>query len=124
MRTRQEEILSALCHLFNAVPLWGLLFCGWIWFSVREESRVVVTQARQAMIFHVLLMAGLLVWLLLGLLSRVVWALSPTLGGLLDNLNLLILALLLVAYVAVCLYGFARRLSGLPFAYPLLGNRP
>lgn len=123
MRTRQEQILSSMCHLLNAVPLWGLLFCGWFWFSMREESRLVVRQAQQAIMFHILLMGGLLVWMLLGWLSRLIGVLSPDLGQIFDMLNWLIIRLLLLGYVTVCLLGFARCLSGQSFRYPLVSRR-
>lgn len=124
MRTRQEQIVSALVHLFNAVPLWGLLFCGWVWFAMREESRQVVRQARQAMTFHTLLMGGLLIWMLLEWFSRLIKQLSPTLGNLLMGLNGAIVTGLLIIYAAVCLLGAARCLSGQPFNYPLVGKKP
>jgi uncharacterized Tic20 family protein len=123
MRTRQEQIHSAFCHLFNAIPLWGLLFCGLIWFSLREESRVVVRQAQQAINFHMLLMGGLLIWLLLETISRILGVLSPTLREILSRVNGVMIALVLLAYVATCLYGFARCLSGQRFRYPLVLRR-
>jgi uncharacterized Tic20 family protein len=123
MRTRQEQLISALCHLFNAVPLWGLLFCGWVWFAMREESRGVVRQAQQAMTFHALLMGGLFIWMILEWFARIISVLSPTLSGILSETNSVILALLLLVYVSICLIGFARCLSGQPFQYPLLSRR-
>ena len=124
MRTRQEQIVSALCHLFNAAPLWGLLFCGWVWFAMREQSRTVVRHARQAMIFHLLLMSGLLVWLLLDWLTRIIGVFSPSISGWLMQINNLILLVVLLAYVTICLIGFARCFSGQDFRYPLLSRRP
>lgn len=123
MRTRQERILMASCDFLNAIPLWGLLFCGWVWFWQREESRPVVRAAQEAMMFHTLLMGGLLIYLLLGWVARLSAVLSPTLGFILDQLNLLIVTVLLIAYAAVCLYGGAHRLSGQSFHYPLVSRR-
>jgi uncharacterized Tic20 family protein len=124
MRIRQEQLVSALCHLFNAVPLWGLLFCGWVWFALREESRFVVRNARQAMMFHGLMMAGLLIWMMLEWFSRIIGVLSPALSSLLSQLNNLIVTIFLLSYVAICLAGSARCYSGRPFRYPLVGRRP
>lgn len=124
MRTRQEQILSALCHLFNAIPLWGLLFCGWLWFSLREESRPVVHQARQAMIFHFLMMGAILISIMLEWLSRIIGVvLSLKLKFFLSTLNWWMIMVLLAVYGLICLYGFVRCLFGQPFRYPLVVHR-
>ena len=120
MRSHREYQFSALCHLLNALPLWGLFFCGWIWFALREESRMVVRHAQQAMIFHALLLAALSVWVLLGLLARIMGVLSQNLGDGLLLLNGWIIRLLLAAYIVICLYGSYRCLSRKPFRYPLV----
>jgi uncharacterized Tic20 family protein len=125
MRARQEQLLSAVCHLVNALPLWGLLFCGWIWFQLREESRPVRRQAQQAMYFHGLLMTAMVIWMALELFTRILFALSlSTIGTLVSQLNGFIIWALLVSYVGICLYGSWRVLSGQPFRYPLVRLRP
>lgn len=125
MRPRQEQHLSALCHLCNAVPLWGLLFCGWIWFQLREESRTVRREAQQAMMFHALLMSGLLLWILATLLTRILHSLSlETASHLAARTNDIIFSGLMLAYVAICLTGCWRTLRDQSFRYPLVRPRP
>lgn len=125
MRARQEQHLSALCHLCNAIPLWGLFFCGCIWFQLREESRTVRRQAQQAMMFHVLLMGSLIIWILLELFARLLNALElPSACRLVSQLNGVIIWTTLAVYVTVCLAGCWRILSGRPFRYPLVRLRP
>jgi uncharacterized Tic20 family protein len=124
MRAQREHVLSGLCHLFNAVPLWGLLYCGWMWYALREESRTVVYHARQAMTFHVVLMLGLLVYLALGFVARLLGVLLPELGGVFRQINDSILKAALLAYVAICVCGCVLCSTGRSFHYPLLGRRP
>jgi len=123
MRPRREHVYCGLCHVFNAIPLWGLLFCGWVWFTMREESRFVVYHARQAMTFHVLLMLALLIYAALELVSRVMGVLLPSFGGVLRQANDIILKVLLIAYVVICVEGGLQCLIGRRFHYPLLGRR-
>lgn len=123
MRAPQERLLSALCHLFNAIPLWGLLFSGLIWMRLREESRAVVWQAQQAMMFHAILMAGVLVCLLVHGLSRLVSILAPDVGAWLATANRWIVAALLIAYVVTCMVGFFMSLTGRTFRYPVVRFR-
>ncbi len=123
MRSQREFTLSGLCHLFNIIPVWGLLVCGLIWYSLREESRTVVRQARQAMTFHALMMAGLLAGILLELLSKILRILSVNLGGLLSGINVTLITLFYLGYAAICIHGALRCFSRQTFNYPLLGNR-
>ena len=120
MRTEQENLAASLCHLFNILPLWGLLTAGAIWFQLREESRRVVLHAQQAMIFNVMGLALVLIWLLVGLLAKVVKYVSLPLGQGLVLVNNGILLVLGAAYVIICLMGFARCLGGQSFHYPLI----
>lgn len=124
MRAPQEQLISALCHLFNAVPVWGLLFNGWIWFHLREESRTVRRTAQQAMTFHVLLMSGLLIWMLVASINRLLEALAlGRLCGAIDYINDKIFAGLILVYIAICLFGALRVVSGKPFQYPMVRLR-
>jgi uncharacterized Tic20 family protein len=123
MRARQEELVRGLCHLFNAIPIWGLLFCGWIWMTLREESRAVVSVARQAMMFHSLMLVVLAAWMILEMLAKVVRVISPALGGVLSHLNSLIILLVLLLYVLICLYGALSAFRGIAFRYPLIDPR-
>ena len=124
MRMQRERLYSGLCHLFNAIPVWGFVICGLVWLTLREESRAVVFHARQAMTFHVLLMLGLLAYWVLVITARILWQLSPALSSFIAQMNNDILKILLIAYIAVCLYGAILCFSGQRFRYPLLGNRP
>lgn len=120
MRARRESLCAGLCHLCNALLLWGLLFCGWMWYALREESRYVVRHARQAMVFHTLMMATLLVYILIELVVEVLRVLSPALGTGLHRVNTVLFVAVLVAYWSVCLFGAWRCLRGHDFHYPLL----
>lgn len=120
MRRRQEEVFSSLCHLLNILPVWGLVFCGGLWYLFREESRRVIYHARQAILFHLPLMVLLLVWMLMGLLSRILQVVFPGVGVILNNFNNWIMGGCYLVYLAICLWGFARTLSGFPFQYPLV----
>lgn len=120
MRPRNEQQLAGLCHLFNAVPGWGMLFCGYVRYAMREESRLVVHHARQAMVFHSLILAGLMLWVLIELLCRVLAILSIYFSALLSSLNDLMVAGLIAVYVTTCLYGAWRCMSGRTFQYPLV----
>ena len=120
MRPQQEQLVGSLCHLFNAVPVWGLLFCGWIWMTMREESRTVVYHARQAMMFHSLLMVVLVAWIMLEMLAKVLNVLSPLLGGLFHHVNTALVCGVLGIYVIICLLGFLRSRAGQAFHYPLI----
>lgn len=122
MRTRQEHQLCALCHLFNAIPLWGLLFCGWIWYAMREESRLVTGQARQSMFFHGLMMSGAFIFITLDLFVRVINYLSPMLGSILSMINITVMSVFMVLYVGCCLWGAHQSLKDQSFRYPIVGK--
>ena len=123
MRAPQEKTLAASCHFFNVIPVWGLIFCGGIWYAIREESRFVVGHARQAMVFHATLLVALLVWVLLGLVCRILDVISASFSHFLNSLNDGIMALFYVVYLAFCLLGCVRTFTGRPFHYPLVGIR-
>ena len=123
MRPGQESFYCGLCHLCNAIPVWGLLFCGWIWYATREESRRVGVQARQAMVFHALLMTAALAYLILEILARILDVLAPLAGGPLHVVNQVIITVIYILYVGVCLWGSYRCFSGKDFRYPMIGRR-
>jgi uncharacterized Tic20 family protein len=123
MRSTQEHSLAGVCHLFNVVPIWGLIAAGGIWYAVREESRFVVRHALQAMVFHAMLLVAGLVWLVLQLLCRLLQAISPALSNVLYGINDTIIQVLYVLYVGTCLLGCFRAFSGRPFRYPLVKIR-
>jgi uncharacterized Tic20 family protein len=123
MRSSKEYPLIACCHLFNMAPAWGLIFCGWVWYGMREESRLVVAQARQAMAFHALLLLALLAWMAMWLLAQLFSVLSPTFGHWFMNVNNAIMLISYLLYAGVCLAGFARAMSGRLFRYPLVRIR-
>lgn len=122
MRRQDEQTLAALCHFFNAVPIWGLLFCGFIWYDSREKSRHLVGQARQGMLFHGVLLAALLVWIVVELFVALLSFLLPPLGILLHLLNSIIVWVLVAAYAAVCIWGGTRVWAGEEFNYPFIGE--
>lgn len=123
MRAPEESVHAGLCHLCNMIPLWGLLYCGGVYFWMREESRYVVRNAREAMMFHCLLMLITLVFLVADILRRLMGVIIPPLGSLLWTVNMIIFAAVVVAYWATCLYGACRCFSNLQFHYPLIGRR-
>lgn len=118
MRQRQEQTLGGLCHLVNVIPVWGLILCGWIWYAVREESRYVVRHARQAMVFHAALLMALLVWVVLGLLGRLLSVFSIWLSEIIGYTNNVMMAAVMLIYAAVCLYGCVSTMAGRDFRYP------
>ena len=120
MRAGREHQWSALCHLCNAVPVWGMLFAGAIWFHLREESREVVGHARQAILFHGILLMVALVYMIVGFLSKILQFISAALGQTIDRMNDVIFYGLLAAYIGICLYGAVQCLHGLAFRYPLI----
>lgn len=120
MRKQQECSIAGFCHLLNVFPLWGLLFCGWIRFSYREESREVVAQAERAMTFHVILMSAGLIWMMVWLLARLVSALSSGAGALLMRLNHGVMLAVYVVYALICLYGALCAFRGKTFNYPMI----
>ncbi|MCE5230928.1 DUF4870 domain-containing protein [bacterium] len=122
MRAPQESMYSGLCHLFNMIPLWGLLYCGWVFYSMREESRYIVRHAREAMIFHSLLMAATLVFLISELLRRLIAVLSPAIGSFLHNMNITIFMTVVAVYWVICLLGAWRCFSRQNFHYPFIGR--
>ncbi len=123
MRAPQESNNAGLCHLFNMVPLWGLLYCGWVLYSMREESRYIVRNAREAMIFHSLLMAATFVFLVTGMLGRLIGVLAPAVGAFLNELNMTIFYAFVAVYWAICFYGACRCFAQYEFHYPLIGRR-
>lgn len=123
MRAPQESNYAGLCHLFNMIPLWGLLYCGWALYSMREESRHIVRNAREAMIFHSMLMAAALVFLVSEMLGRLIGVLAPGIGSFLHELNMTIFLAVAMVYWAICFYGACRCFSQNDFHYPLIGRR-
>lgn len=122
MRRQNEQLICALCHLFNCVPLWGMVFNGVVWFANRESSRAAQIHARQAMFFHGMLLASVMVWMIVVLISRLFAVVIPPLGGLLNFLNTIVIAVLLAAHILTCLWGTWRCWTGQPFRYPLVGE--
>lgn len=123
MRAPQESNHAGFCHLCNMIPLWGLLYCGLVLYWMREESRYVVRNAREAMIFHSLLMAATFVFLVAGMLGRLLGVLSPGIGSFLNELNMVIFYAIVAVYWMICLYGAYRCFSQDDFHYPLIGRR-
>lgn len=122
MRRRDEQMMAALCHLCNAVPLWGLIFNGFIAFDAREKSRFLVAQARQAMYFHGIFLACMIVWSIVELFTKLLGVLFAPLGHTLGFLNSAIIIGLLALYLSTCLFGALRCWSGESFRYPLIGE--
>ncbi len=123
MRLRQEATYAGLAHLCNAIPVWGLLFCGWIMFAMREESRHIMLHTRQAMVFHALMLTMTLAYLVLEMLVRVLSVLMPLVGRGLHAFNTALFLVMLAAYISICLWGAYRCFSGRDFRYPLIGRR-
>jgi uncharacterized Tic20 family protein len=124
MRARQEQVIEAFCHLSNAIPIWGLFFCGVVWFWLREESRSVVRQARDAMVFHSLILVPMLLWCFLFQVIRLVRYLAPAwFCELLYWINNGMLLIVYIAFALVCLWGMLCRLRGEPFRYPFPRRR-
>lgn len=123
MRRDRENTAIGICHFLNAIPLWGLLFCGWIWFHHREQSRRVVANAERAMTFHVLLLSASLIAVVVWIVGRVLSHLSVSLGNLLLTLNLLVLEGVILLHVVICLWGAWRSFNDHPFRYPLIEKR-
>jgi uncharacterized Tic20 family protein len=112
MRRREEHLLAAACHACNILPIWGLFTSCCVYYAFRDRSRYLRTQARQATIFHVMLLAALLVWLFIALLTRLFGFVSGFLGGVLGFINGVILTFLLLGYVLYCLWAALRCLEG------------
>lgn len=123
MRRTDEQAMAALLHLCNVIPLWGLIFCGGMWFINRETSRYMVAQSRQALYFHGFFLFGILVWMLIELVTKLLKYLFPPLGVPLSFLNTLIITGLLIVYIFICLWGAWRCWSGENFRYPFLGEK-
>lgn len=122
MRRRDEHMMAALCHLFNAVPLWGLIFNVVIWYDARERSRFLAAQSRQAMLFHGAFLACIVIWSVVELFTLLLGALFRPLGATLGFFNSAIIIALLALYLSVCLFGALRCWSGESFRYPLIGD--
>ena len=120
MRSEQEQQVAALCHLFNIIPLWGLLINGGIWFHLREESRKVVIHAYQAMIFHAMMLGVVLIYFVVWLLTKIIHSISERLAVMITQLNETIIWVLLIIYLVICLYGCIQCYRGRPFRYPLI----
>ena len=123
MRRRDEQTLAALCHFFNAIPIWGMIFSGFVLFDNREKSRFLAAQARQALLFHGLFLAVIVVWMLVELVTALLNALFAPLGSLLRFLNHVIVSAALIGFVGVCVWGGLRAWAGEFFRYPFIGDR-
>lgn len=99
-----------------------MVFNGVVWFANRESSRAAQAHARQAMFFHGILLAAIMVWMIVVLISRLFGVMIETLGDLLDFLNTIVIAALLAAHILTCLWGAWRCWTGRPFRYPLIGE--
>ncbi len=123
MKVRQERDLAALAHLFNAVPGWGLIACGAIWFHARERSRWLAAQALQAMMFHGLLLVVAVVGMVVEKFRQIVGVIVPPFGSILGLLNNVALGAMLFVYVGYCVLGAWRCFGGHAHRYPLIGQR-
>jgi hypothetical protein len=123
MRRDDEQIVAACCHWCNAIPIWGLMFCGVMYFYFRETSRYLVAQTRQAMFFHGVMLAAALAWIISELIARVTTELFELVGETLQTINKVVIVAIYLAYLAVCAWGGARSWLGKPFVYPLVGNQ-
>lgn len=122
MIRRDEELVASACHVFNAIPGWGMIASGLVWFRYREESRFLVRHATQALYFHGVLLAGVVLMVLLATIAKLMGVLLPTIGGLLTGFNGMVGTVLFIAYVAVCLYGGYQVFRGRNFRYPIVGE--
>jgi uncharacterized Tic20 family protein len=123
MRPPRENLCGAFCHLFNVIPVWGMIFCAVMWYALREESRRVVEAARQAMLFHGALLVALLVWMLVGLALRVLTPITPGLADFAASINDGMMTIVYAVYAFICLLGGARLATGGVFRYPLIGGK-
>ena len=123
MRRSDEQAWAALVHFLNAIPVWGLFFCGSLWFINREKSHYIVAQALKAMYFHSLFLCGLLIWIVITLVTIVLSHLFTPLAALLTVINPIIIVILMALHISICLWGTMRCWSGRSFSYPLVSER-
>lgn len=122
MIRRDEEIVAGACHVCNAIPGWGMIASGLVWFRYREESRFLARHAIQALYFHGVLLAGVVLMVLLATIAKLIGVLLPPVGGMLSGFNGMIGTVLFIAYVSVCLYGGYQLFRGRRFRYPIVGE--
>lgn len=122
MRKRDEELFATLCHLFNAIPVWGMIFNGLALFWSRETSRNVSRQASQAIFFHALMLFSIIVWSLVELITHLIGIVFGPLGGILHFFNSTILFALMVLYWGTCAWAAFQTYNGVSFRYPLVGD--
>lgn len=89
---------------------------------MREESRLVTGQARQAMLFHGLMMSGAFIFITLDLFVRVINILSPMLGTILGMINITVMSVFLLLFIACCLWGALSCIQEQNFRYPIVGQ--
>jgi uncharacterized Tic20 family protein len=121
-RRRREMDYAGLCHLCNALPLWGLICNGLVWFAFRERSRYLVGQTQQAMYFHGLLLFVIVIWMLISAFTKLVAYLVAPVGAVLYQINLAIIILVLGLHVVICAIGAWRTFNGQLFCYPFVGE--
>lgn len=119
LRRHDERTVACLAHLAGIIPGWGALVMGWVLWRYRERSRGVVYHARQALVFHVLMLTVVLVPLLLYGIGRIAGVLRPDLGTVLVVLAQWIGLGVFVLNSAFVLVAADRVIEGHSFEFPL-----
>lgn len=118
-----ERLWASLAHLVAAIPLWGVVGDTAIWLYFKERSRDVVFHAQQAIFFQAGVLAIGLVWVLVGMLQKIISVISAGVGSLVATANNFFLIVFLILYACVCLFGAYKTWSGGTFLYPVIGAR-
>lgn len=119
----EERPYIFLGHFSNILPLWGILINGILWLSFKEKSRKVVFQAHQAIFFHAIFLAAILVGGIAQLLIKLISVVNAPVGHLFSFVNFVIIFIIFLAYIVTCLYAMFRTLQGAEFEYPFVGAK-
>jgi uncharacterized Tic20 family protein len=119
LERHDERTAACLAHLAGIIPGWGALFMGWALWRYRESGRGVIWHARQALVFHFMMLALMAVPLLIYAAGRVLSVLRPELGGLLVAVGQWSGLLLYVVNASFVLVAAERVIDGAAFEYPL-----
>lgn len=117
-----ERTYSALTHILNIIPGWGILFNALIWYNFKDRSRDVVFHAQQSILFQIGILIVALVGLVIRGLSSLVGMVIPPIGMISNVMNNLIFYLIGLVYFLVCLYGAFSVYNKGTFLYPFIGK--
>ena len=85
--TKDERVIAALCHVFAACPLWGIVVDFGMWLYYKDSNEKLAFHAMQGVFLQAIFIALFIIALLFNLFFLLVRIISQQIGQVLINFN-------------------------------------